>query len=67
MFNLLQAIPRNLTNPFKTLTLDDTFSGFNRVYLFALALVCGVAVTLNDYAGERDPDGDKVLKHRSRL
>ena len=52
MFSLLQAVPRSLVNPFKASSLDDTFSRFNRVYLFTLSIIFGLVVTINDISGK---------------
>ena len=52
MFSILKKVPINVANPFKAIKLDDSFSRFNRVYLFAWSILCAIVIALNDYAGE---------------
>jgi len=52
MLGVLSGIPTNITNPFKDISLDDTYSRFNRIYLFGICLISGVVVSVTDYTGE---------------
>lgn len=64
MFNVLGSVPKSLANPFKSLALDDSYSRFNRIYLFAFAIISGVVVTINDLAGEKiECHGFGIFEH----
>lgn len=53
MLSIIGALPQSAVNPFKSFSLDDKYSKINRIFLFAVCLLFGFVITLNDYAGQK--------------